>query len=293
MKSTGLLSIILSAILYGIIPLFTKNSSIDGLPVLCATFYRMFMIVAITGTVLIAQHASFKIDRKCFVELVFMSVCGLGITNFLLVTSYQYIPMGMATMLHFSYPVITAVIMHLLFRETTNCLQNIAVVVALSAIMWMLVRCDNLSVAGIAIAVGSGCTYSIYTVMNEKGVKAPKLSRMLLAFYVNLFGGVFFLSVAMGTGVFKLPTIRELGFLGISAPLSLIAMVLYCYGVKILGATKGSFISMLEPITCMMIDFLVYGTRPDTDNLFGCMMMLVAVGMVSASMMRKKSIFQF
>ena len=128
LTSQGLLLGLSAAVCYGFIPLFTKELQhpAEGLPLSSATilFYRFGLASLIIAGIMLFQRISFRITFPEFLRLALLAFLSDGAALFL-IAGYSYMPSGVATTLHFMYPVFTALTMmpvsytHLRAHETS------------------------------------------------------------------------------------------------------------------------------------------------------------------------------
>ena len=174
MKSLGgALYAILSSAAFGLVPLFSIPLLAAGLSSPQILFFRMVFAAAIIGM------ASKLIFGKSL-GLPFGTLCRVAVLSTLyaatslgLVESYKYIPSGVATTIHFLYPLVVTIIMALLFKVKTPKLILLAVVLSLAGVA--LLSCGDMGDAnprkGIALAGMTALTYASYItgVMKSRG----------------------------------------------------------------------------------------------------------------------------
>ena len=101
----GLIYGVISSATFGLIPLFALPAIRNGIGVDSVMFYRFGISALVLGLWLVIRRYDLRISGR---EL--FTLAGLGIfyamTALLLTTSYLYIPSGIATTIHFLYPVL-------------------------------------------------------------------------------------------------------------------------------------------------------------------------------------------
>ena len=116
----GLAVGLLAAICYGFIPFFTlpiKNATpAETLSDPTILFYRFGFASIILAIIMLCQRKSFKISRGEMVTLIYLAFISDGSALFL-IDGYNYMSSGVATTLHFMYPVATAIIMMMFYNE--------------------------------------------------------------------------------------------------------------------------------------------------------------------------------
>ena len=112
---------LLAAVCYGFIPLLTKplqTPEAGSLPMSSSTilFYRFGLAALVVAGVMLMRRISFRISYPEFVRLTFLAFLSDGAALFL-IAGYPYMNSGVATTIHFMYPVMTALLMMTFFHE--------------------------------------------------------------------------------------------------------------------------------------------------------------------------------
>ena len=106
----------ISSATFGMIPLFALPVIRGGMGVDSVMFYRFALSSAVVGAYLLLRRADLRVTLREFGVLF-----GLGalyaFTSLLLTIAYLYIPSGVATTIHFLYPLLVAAIMALFFKD--------------------------------------------------------------------------------------------------------------------------------------------------------------------------------
>ena len=115
-KVNGLLYGLLSSASFGLIPLFTIPAMQAGMQFESILFYRFLFACLAMGGILLMNGQSFRIKRQDIPSLFFLSLLYLMSAVFLF-WGYKFMASGVATTIHFMYPVLTTLIMMLFFKE--------------------------------------------------------------------------------------------------------------------------------------------------------------------------------
>ena len=104
----GYLSVILSALIFGLMPLMAKFIYNDGVNPVTLVFLRNLISVPMLAILALSTKASIKAELKALPQISIIAVMGCCITPLLLFISYTHIPSGTATVFHFIYPAVVA-----------------------------------------------------------------------------------------------------------------------------------------------------------------------------------------
>ena len=115
-KLNGFLYGLLSSASFGLIPLFTIPVMRQGMQFESILLYRFAFATLALGLILLLDGQSFRINRRDIPSLILLAFLYLMSAVFLF-WGYKFMASGIATTLHFMYPVLTTLIMMLFFRE--------------------------------------------------------------------------------------------------------------------------------------------------------------------------------
>ena len=246
----------LSAIIFGLMPLLTKIIIARGTTSLTIPFFRVFYVTIVLFLVLKIKKIDFHLEKRDLLSVMLTSIFGSGLTIIILNESYNYVDTGIATSLHFLYPLFVAILCCFFYGEKIKKKQIISLSFALVGIICFMSK-GNGSLFGYLLAIASGLTYAFYLVKMDK-TGLVKMNAFKLSFYLALFTTIeiFIINLFMQDVVFKLDAIAYglLSVLALSS--SFLATVLLQKGVLLLGSTRASFICLLEPVTSMIVGIL-------------------------------------
>ena len=246
----------LSAIIFGLMPLLTKIVIARGATSLTIAFFRVFYVTVVLFFVLKIKNIDLRLEKRDFLSAILTSIFGSGLTIIILNESYNYVDTGIATSLHFLYPLFVAILCCFFYGEKIKKKQIISLSFALVGIICFMSK-GNGSLFGYFLAIASGLTYAFYLVKMDK-TGLVKMNALKLSFYLALFTTIeiFTMNLFMQDVVFKMDAIAYGLLLVLALSSSFLATVLLQKGVLLLGSTRASFICLLEPVTSMIMGIL-------------------------------------
>lgn len=285
----GLLAVAAAAILYGIMPVFTKGILLTGMSSDLIVFYRVFFACIFAGIFMIVRRISFQITKRQFFGIAIFGIGGFGMTSLLLYCSYNYMSVGTATMLHFSYPIVVMLVMAILFKEEWSRFKTLSLISAVLGLLFLMEKSSKVGGIGILLALLSGFTYGIYVIATKK-CDFGELPGLTIIFYVCLLNSILFAGVNSVKKTFYVPkeTSVWLNLASIALLCTVVALCLLTYGIKVLGATQSAVINMLEPITSIVAGMMIFGETITGRAVCGCMFVLLAILFISLSPQKKK-----
>lgn len=246
----------LSAIIFGLMPLLTKIIIARGATSLTIPFFRVFYVTIVLFFVLKIKKIDVHLEKRDLLSAMLTSIFGSGLTIIILNESYNYVDTGIATSLHFLYPLFVAILCCFFYGEKIKKKQIISLSFALVGIICFMSK-GNGSLFGYLLAIASGLTYAFYLVKMDK-TGLVKMNAFKLSFYLALFTTIeiFTMNLFMQDVVFKMDAIAYGLLLVLALSSSFLATVLLQKGVLLLGSTRASFICLLEPVTSMIVGIL-------------------------------------
>lgn len=286
----GILYTILSAVLFGAAPIFGRISFDGGSNGVNLAFLRAALSLPFLYAILRVQKVPIRVTPEILKKIIIVGFFGTALTGVTLCLSYNYVSVGMATTLHFIYPVLVTLGCVLFFKERLNLLKIIALVAGTGGILLFLEPGGTGSAFGMGLAVFSGLTYAFYIIyMDQSGLK--NLYYFQLSFYLSLVtapvAGIF--GLLTGNLTFSLTPTAWLCSLLAALMTSVAAVSLFQVGVAKVGASTASILCTFEPITSVVLGVLVLNESLSPAKLLGCGAILTSVVLITLSERKKKA----
>ena len=288
-KVFGTICGILAAVFYGTNPLGALKLYEQGMNTNSVLFSRFSMAWIIVSIILIIRKENLKVTKKEFGTLTALGLLFTA-SSMTLYFSFHYIAAGVASTLLFTYPIMTAVIMGLIFKEKAGFKTIIAIILSLVGVL-LLYWSDAggaLNTLGVILVLVSALTYAIYIIVVNR---CPlEMSSFKINFYVILYCAIGMAVFAWLTGnPLRLPhnavSWYYAGWLAVvPATLSLVLMV---YASKYVGATPTAILGALEPLTAVLIGIFVFNEPFGLRLAIGIVLILSAV-IITAYQPKKK-----
>ena len=130
----GLSAAAISSITFGTIALFSLPVLKSGMDSLSLIVYRFFFGGIALLLLALFQRVSLRVSLKDIGQLLLLS-CIYSVSALSLIEGYNYMPTGVATTLVFSYPVWTALLMAVFFRERLGMKTIASIVLAIVGVV--------------------------------------------------------------------------------------------------------------------------------------------------------------
>lgn len=278
-KLIGTLAGIAAAVCYGTNPLGALKLYAEGMQTNSVLFYRFGLAWVIIAVVMFFRKESLKVTRQEFTALT-----GLGllfiVSSLTLYLSFHYMAAGVASTILFTYPVMTAVIMAVFFREriTWTTVASLALSGAGVVLLYWSDSAGTLSTVGVILVLASALSYALYIILVNRS--NLQMSSFKINFYVLLYCtlGMVMYSLIAGLPLTLPQNATSWFYVGWLAVVpAIFALVLMVYAAKYVGSTATAILGALEPLTAVLIGIFVF-SEPFTLNLaIGIALILGAV----------------
>lgn len=327
-KAKGFFFGILAAVSYGVNPLGAKYLYEEGFNVESVLFYRYGLAALIIGVIMVGKiitgrkvastlrqalctaspatgYESFKVSRGELSTLIALGLLFV-VSSLTLYCSFLYMDSGVACSLLFVYPVMTAVLMAMLYGEKIT--KTTAAAIALSLVgVLLLYKGDGeavLSTVGVLLVMVSALSYALYIIVAnrasapESGLEASHnrfskylphratihrldMSAMKLSFYVLIVCAVSMVLFSLTSPerhLMPLATGREWGYsLMLAIVPTVFSLVSMGIAVRIIGSTPTAIMGALEPLTAVVIGLTVFHEALTVNLVAGILLILTAV----------------
>lgn len=281
-KLNGFLYGIISSASFGLIPLFAIPAMQHGMDFMNVITYRFLFATIALAILLKVRKVSFAIEKSDLPTLLLLSVFYIVSSVFLL-WGYKFMPSGIATTIHFMYPVITTLVMMLLFHEKNSLSRTLAILMAIAGV-YALSYTDSqgeTNLVGIIIVLLSAVGYAFYLVTVGQR-KNKELKGLRLTFYVFFFSTLMLITGMLTTGnLHSIPDIPTFGNLLLLAIIpTIVSNLTLIEAIKYIGATQTSVLGAMEPVTAVIVGITVFGEAFTLPIAIGIVLIIAAVTII-------------
>jgi drug/metabolite transporter (DMT)-like permease len=278
LRTRSLVEIHLAVFLFGFPGLFGKWIPLS--PPLLVLGRVVFASLAL-GLVLGLRRQSLKIAPARDVAL--LALCGLVLAVHwtMFFRSVQVSTVAVGLLSYSSFPVFTAFLEPLVFREPWDPWSLVFALLSLAGVCLIVPGYDltNPVLQGVLWGLGAGLSFSFLALLNRK--LARRHSSLTVAFYQDLFA-VAFLSPFAVLADFKL-TVRTLWLLALLGVFGTAAAhTLFIKGMTYVRARTASIISSLEPVYGIVLALVFLKESPSLRTASGGALILAAALIVTA-----------
>lgn len=261
LRNRGILLTILSTIGFSTYPILGKYVFSGGANLSTTLFIRFALSALIFWIIAYRLEKIPKLEAKLWITLILMGAIGYASMSGLYLSSVNFIPTSLAALIFYTYPMIVAILSVISKLETFSKSKITGLFISSIGLILILgLNLKGVNLKGILLACGASITYSIYIITGSFVLK--KISPLLSAAVISLSAAVTYGFVGVIVGfTWHLSSTTWLGILGIAVFCSILAMLTFFYGVKVIGPTSASVISSLEPIMTIAFAALLFKER--------------------------------
>ena len=293
-KFKGFLYGIVASSTFGLLPLFTLPVMGEGLTTFSILSYRMLFASILVAVLMLIGRVSFATNLK---ELRWFAVLGFLYygSAALLFQAYGGMASGLATTLHFMYPVSVTIIMALVYKQRPSVVTICAIILSLVGVALLCLRESSTGVSSLLsvfLVLLSGVCYAVYLVLVSTVRRINQQNSQKLTFYVLMFSGAFFmLSALQGGGLQIIPSASAgINLLLMATLPTLLSNLALVRSVKNIGSTLTSVLGAMEPLTAIIVGILVFDESLRGLMIVGIILILVSVSLIVLSPLLDKRI---
>jgi len=286
----GILLTVFAATSLGFIPLFAKIAYANGFNPYTFSLFRSLFATIELFILLKIRKIAYTLEKEQYITLFKASLMGHSLAMLTLSSSYNYMSIGLATTIHFIYPVAVMAGSIFFFNGKIDKRKIFSLILSLAG-MYFLAGFNSLgstSIIGVLLSLISGFFYAYYILIVAYG-NIKEINSFVLIFYISLFNSYILFAISVFTG--KL----EIGytFKGIVSTVlvalvaNLIGMVSFKTGLKVISATTAAIVSTFEPITSLILGILIFREILSWYHIVGSILIITSATIVA---FRKKSL---
>ena len=285
----GYAMVLLSALLYGCMPMITRYLYADGVNRETAVLLRNMLALPVLTMLCLRGGRNLKIPVKALPVITLLAFLGCCITPLLLYGSYQRIATGTATVFHFVYPAVVVLIGLVFLRKKINGVTLLAVILCVGGICLFYDPNEPLDLQGCALALASSVTFAGYVVLLS-GFRYKELVGVKLNFYISAICTVLMLSYCLITDKLALP-VTAMGWVWgvlLAVVINVGAVALFQAGTVLIGGERASVLSAVEPLTGMILGAILFQEKITPMSAVGAALVMVACVLIAMPPKQKK-----
>jgi len=274
----GVIWVLISAFSFGFLGIFGKFAYRENINLITLLFLRFSFASIIMFLYTKFKNLDLKLAKKELASVLALGGLCYSSQAFGFFQALHYLTVGVTTLILYTYPVFVTIIAIYYLKEK---ITNKTVIALFSALIgvFLVVYSNGIEVnlKGVVFIMASSLIYSIYITLSKITVR--NVDPRVMGVYVMFSAASTFFLIGTATGKIQI-NLTPKGFL-ISLLIALIptiiAIVTFFEGIRLIGSSRASIISTLEPVVAATLGFLLLGEVLSPVQIFGGVMILTSV----------------
>lgn len=278
----GIACALAAAALYGFVPNLVRTAFVNGAPAVEATFFRTSMVAVLLSIVAVSRGESFRIPRAAFGSFAGQTLATLIISVGYL-ASVQFIPVGLAVIIFFSFPVLIMLGAPMIEGHSPGA---IPILIALFAFAGLAVAIgpsfEKLDIRGILLAAGAAIA-CILQFFSGRAL-SPHMTPAAFSGLVHLAIWPFTLLIALFFGgwtinFFPGGPVTGIGYAALFGVggIYVVAYFIHMSSLRFAPASTVAPFYNLEPVVTTIVAGVLLGERLSLNQYVGGGMVLAAL----------------
>jgi drug/metabolite transporter (DMT)-like permease len=247
---------------------------------------RSALAAALVLTIILVLDRSTKMPWRRRLAAIGLGAI-LAVYSYGLLAAIQFIPVALAVLIFYTFPLLTSIYMWISGRERPTWLSVGAILVAFFGLALALdVTSGQLNLEGVALAIMAALGITVVVVLNNRLVGTDDSRPITL--HMMLSAMTLFVVITLVLGNFALPQ-TGLGWTGILVGTSAyaFAIVTIFIAMSYAGAVPAALSLNLEPVASMFFGFVILGQTLSALQISGAALVIAAVLSVRLADIRK------
>ncbi|WP_164917280.1 DMT family transporter [Clostridium sp. JN-9] len=275
----GDLDIILASTAFGVMPVLAKLAYGRGATTYTVLFLRFLFAAFILLYIILNKKISLKLNMKQILMVIMLGLFGYSATALCLFISYNYVSVGVATNLLYTYPAIVTLMSRFLYKEKLYGRKIVSLLLSLIGVFILIeIKNQSINITGVSFAFASAIFYSLY-VLGISTDKAKKINSYVMIFYLSVTSSIIMFLLGVSTSAldlridfYALICIILLAFIS-----TVVALMSFLKGVRIIGPSRAAILSTLEPIVSIILGFLILKEKLSLNMIIGSALVIASV----------------
>lgn len=285
MKLKGYLYGCISSASYGLIPLFAVPMMRKGMDIDSILSYRFACASLVMCIMLLIRKISLRITLKEFLLLAILGTVFASSSQFLFL-GYNYLTVGIASTILFTYPAFVALIMFLLFKERIRFVTLASIVLAFIGVALLYLgdgQTGPVSLLGVIIILLSSLSYGVYMIIVNKS-RVKTMNGTKLTFYAMMFSSFIFTAKALIANNGHLASFPDFSsvvcLLSLALVPTIISGITMVKSVHYVGSTITAVLGAMEPLTAVLVGIIAFSEKFTTSLAVGMALIIGAVTII-------------
>ena len=278
----GYLLITAASILWGTLGILAKLSFEHGvLPETLIALRLVISFATLSGVLAVFSKDSFKVKKTDALLFLIFGVFATALQRISYFYAVDLTTATVAAILFYTYPVFVTISASFFLKEKITSRELLAIILTFSGAALVVRAYDasslKINLIGIIFGLLSSLLFTLYFMITKK------LRNRYTSWTLTLYGdgiGVLTLAPVISLSIpqiMNFPLQLWLLIFTIAWIPSLLAYLLYSYALKYVKASKGSILSVIEPLSAALFSTIFIGENLENPQIIGIALALIGV----------------
>ncbi|PKM79702.1 MAG: EamA family transporter [Firmicutes bacterium HGW-Firmicutes-14] len=277
-KILGTVLTIISASAFALMAIFAKYAYKEDLNLPTILSLRFLIAALIMWVVVLAGRKNSWPGLKGVLAIMAVGGVSYGLQSSFFFGAVRLIPASIASILLYMYPVIVTVLSAWIFRERLTRYKILSLVISLVGLIMVVgMAFQGLNLKGVLFGLGAAVVYSLYLISSNRLLYDN--DPVVMTTCIITAAAVVFNTAGRAKGNVVLPD-TAMGWwsiAGIAVVSTVIAILTLFQGMKLVGPSRASIISAIEPVVTVAAAALLLGERISWLQIAGGLLVIAAV----------------
>ncbi len=281
-RTLGYLSLVLTVLLFSTLEFVSKTITFDIHP-LQINFLRFLAagLLMLPLALFSMPKRKLHLSRHDYIKITVLGIVNVTFSVSLLHISLMYVNASLVAVLFCTNPIFANFFDYLIYHQRLSAVKLVGLFLGAAgmvAIFYTEIFFQSTDLVGIVAALLSAAGYGLYIVLAKS--TSDKLGGLIVNSFSFIIGALFLMPVLI---FLKIPLLRfDLSVLPqmlyITIMLTIVAYVLFLYGLKFLPAGTGSLIFFAKPPLAILWAFLLLHETITLPFLLGSFVIMAGIG---------------
>ncbi|MBO5098679.1 MAG: EamA family transporter [Clostridia bacterium] len=282
MKKLSFIFIILAAMMWGVIGIFTRILAVAGLNSIQIVAVRsIFSAVIMCIFIFFKDKSLFKIKLKDIWMFIGTGVLSLTTFNFCYFNAINVLDLSIASVLLYTAPCFVMIMSAFVFKEKITKVKVLAFLIAFTGCALISSLNGEFNLKGVILGLFAGLGYALYSIFAR--IALEKYNTYTITLYTFITSALSLLPFCDVRGIMIASMdIAVLMWILLLAVIStVLPYILYTEGLKNISATNASIIAFAEPVTATVVGAVLFEEDITFIVCLGMLLVLASIIMIS------------
>jgi drug/metabolite transporter (DMT)-like permease len=274
------IAVVVATLSYGSITAFSRLAYDDGATPITIIAIRNAIFVLGFGAWLIFARGGFALPRRAWYASLLLGLL-MALWGYGYMSSVAYIPVSLAALLYFTFPMLVGVIAAVTGQERMTLLRALALLIAFAGLALALGPAwDGLDWRGVALVMMGSVACAIAHVFIAPIFRDYDV--VAINFLAHFWMVIGFAIYGIAMHEFVMPRSTEGQFIVMAVVLFyILAYTLWSVAIRWIGPVRTAGMMNLEPVVSVAAAALILGERLEPVQLAGCALVLLALMLIA------------